>query len=77
MIWKYRISWEQNMGNGRGINIRMEGDDWESVRLVWTEMCKDEPETKVRGVRLECDSGKGFVAFDPRGTWPRPPSIAP
>ena len=64
----YELSWEQNMGNGRGIRMTVRMDDPETGEHVWRRCCKNRGLANVRDVKATCNG----VEFNPVGQWPRP-----
>jgi hypothetical protein len=77
MIWTYQVNWEQNMGGGRGINMQITTNDWETARFVWKNLCKDKLPNEVRDVVTWVSRKTVFEKFDPTQEWPRPPAILP
>lgn len=67
-IYHYEISWEQNMGGGRGTLMCLKAEDHETGRLAWRTLCADKLENEVRDVKVTCNG----VPFDPVQPWPRP-----
>jgi DNA-binding CsgD family transcriptional regulator len=72
-VFEYRLSWEQFMGGGRGLNMNVTTDDWETMRLVWRRLIRDAVPEMVRGAVVTCNG----QPFDPTGPWPRPSVILP
>lgn len=73
--WLYTLSWMQNMGNGRGIPIKLSCYDWEGLKFVWKTNCKDKLNLWVRDVKA-CyidPKDKKEIEFDPYQPWPRQP----
>jgi hypothetical protein len=72
-IYDYELRWEQFMGNGRGVTMHVNGDDWETMRHIWNRVAFREgvSDMTMRNLVVTCN-GK---PFDPEGTWPRPPMI--
>lgn len=77
----YRLTWEQNMGGGRGLQMEVRGDQ-ESVYLVWAKLHWDQ----AKGVRVVHDRQEQTLVrdihvywrgseFDPHKSWPRVPRI--
>lgn len=66
--YRYEISWEQNMGGGRGLHMCLTTDDHEAGRLAWRTLCADKLENEVRSVQVTCNG----QPFDPMALWPRP-----
>jgi hypothetical protein len=74
--YTYTLSWEQNMGGGRGTNMTTTTNDWETAKHIWKKCCKDQLDTVVRRVQVSVTIGKKKPeTFDPAGKWPRPALI--
>lgn len=65
------------MGGGRGTNMQIRTNDWETAHFVWKNLIKDKLPTEVRNVETWVSRKTIFEKFDPEQPWPRPPAILP
>lgn len=60
----YEVSWEQNMGAGRGILCKVETDCSETALMVWQNCCADKLETEVRNAVISFNDGTVVKPFN-------------
>jgi hypothetical protein len=78
MIYTYTLSWEQNMGGGRGINMSFDTQEWETARLIWVNLIKYASTERVRDFKAVYKKSPRHkpIPFNPETDgFPRPPRI--